>query len=111
MKKQIVLFIGVGLLIIGSILAYFTNIVSDIPALAISAFGLGTLIVSIFQKAEKKDWVTVSSIIFVSIGAFCCAVASLSQDTMTKVIAAVIALITLLLGIFVPSIVAKIKKS
>lgn len=110
MKKQTFLFIGLGLLILGSIFACFTNFVSDIPALAIAAFGLGTLIVSIYQKAEKKDWVTLLSIIFVAVGAFCCAIAALSQETMTKVIASVIALVTLLVGIFVPTFVAKIKK-
>ena len=110
MKKNIWLWIGIGLLVVGTVVACFTNILNDIPALAVAAFGLGSIIVSVWNKSEKKDWVTILAIVFVSVGAFCCAFVGLAQDTMTKVIAAVSALVMLLIGILTPVINAKLNK-
>lgn len=102
--------LSVVLIIIGSGFACFTDILSDIPALAIAAFGLGALIVSTWQKSEKKNWLTIVAIVCICIGGFCCAIAALSQDTMTKLIAAVVALVMLVSSILVPILVDKIKK-
>lgn len=110
MKKNIWLWIGIGLLVVGTVVACFTDILNDIPALAVAAFGLGSIIVSVWNKSEKKDWVTILAIVCVSVGAFCCAFVGLAQDTMTKVIAAVSALVMLLIGILTPVIKSKLSK-
>lgn len=110
MKKNIFLWIGLALLVAGTIFACFTNIVNDIPALAVAAFGLGTIVVSIWNKSEKKDWVTIVAICCVSVGAFCCAICGLAQETMTKLISGIIAVVMLIIGIVVPLIKANIEK-
>lgn len=108
--KNVWLWVGVICLVVGSVFACFTDIANDIPALAIAAFGLGTLVVQTWSKSEKKDWVTIVAIVLVCVGGFASAFAALSQDVVTKIITAVIALVTLLLGILFPLIIKAIKK-
>lgn len=97
-------------MVVGSVFACFTDIVNDIPALIVAAFGFGTILVNCWNKAEKKDWVLITTLILCSIAGFCCAVAGLSQETVTKVWAAVIALVSLLIGILFPKIVSLFQK-
>lgn len=99
MKNKIFLIIGIALLVIGSGLACFTDIYSDIPALAVAAFGLGVLVVTIWNKSEVKGPKVIVSITCITISGFFCAIAGLAQDTMTNIIAAVIALVLLLIGV------------
>ena len=56
MKNNVWLWFGVAALVIGSVFACVTDIVNDIPALVIAAFGLGAVIVSTWKKSEQKDW-------------------------------------------------------
>lgn len=110
MKKNIWLLIGIICVVIGTTFACFTDIADDIPALFVAAFGLGAIIVSTWNKSEKKGTVTIVSILCTCIGGFCCAIAGLAQDVGLKVIAAVLALVLLLISILSPVIVSKIKK-
>lgn len=107
MKNNVWLWVGLAALVIGSALACFTDIVNDIPALAVAAFGLGAIIVSTWNKSEKKDWKVIVSIVCVAIGGFCCAFAALSQEVMVQVVTAVIALVSLIVGILIPALSKK----
>lgn len=55
MKKNIWLLIGIICVVIGTAFACFTDIADDIPALFVAAFGLGAIIVSTWNKSEKKE--------------------------------------------------------
>lgn len=111
MKKNPWLWIGVICLVIGTILACFFNIASDVPALVIAAFGLGAICVTTYKNAEKKGVGLIVCLVFCCIGGFCCAVAGLSQETTVQIGAAVIALVSLLIGILGPTIVKKLKNN
>lgn len=110
MKKNICLFIGIIALVVGTAFACFTDIANDIPALFVAAFGLGAIIVSTWQKSEKKGTITLISIVLTCIGGFFCAIAGLSQEVGLKVIAAVTALVLLLISILGPVLADKIKQ-
>lgn len=107
MKKNVLTIIGLILLIGGCVCACFTEIAGDVPALAVASFGLGLLVVSTVQKAEKKDWKLYVSIILVCIGGFLCALAGLAESTMTQIITLVISLVTLVIGLVLPKLLAK----
>ena len=107
MKNNVWLWVGVAALVIGSVFACFTDIVNNIPALVIAAFGLGAMIISTWNKSEQKDWKVIVSICCCSVGGFCCAVASLTQDTTVKIVTAVTALVSLIIGIIFGSLKKK----
>lgn len=109
MKKNPWLWIGVICLVAGTAMACFLNVAKDIPALIIAAFGLGCICVTTYQNAEKKSIGLIISLVLCVIGGFCCAVAGLSQETAVQIGAAVIALVSLLIGILGPTIVKKLK--
>lgn len=100
--KNIWLWVGIACLVVGSVFACFTNIANDIPALAVAAFGLGTVIINTWNKSDKKDWKVIVSIVCVAVGGFCCAFAALSQEVMVQIVSAVIALVTLIIGVLIP---------
>ncbi len=107
--KNVWKWIGIICLVAGSALACFTNIANDVPALFVAAFGFGALVVSTWEKSNKK-WLDVLTLIFICIGGFACAVAGLSQDLGTTLIASIIAIVTLIIGIFGPTLIEKLKK-
>lgn len=106
MKKNPWLYVGIIALVIGCAVACFTDI-ADIPALVVAAFGLGAMVVSTWEKSEKKGPVTIISIALLCIGGFFCAVAGLGQDVTLQVVSCVIALVTLLIGILLPKVIKK----
>lgn len=99
MKKNLFVWIGIILIIVGAILSAFTDIANDIPGLAASAFGLGALIVSVYQKSEQKGVKVLFAIICIVLGAIACAIAGLSQEVTLQIITGVIGLVLLLIGI------------
>lgn len=106
MKINVWLWVGVALLVIGSVFACLTDIVNDIPALVVAAFGLGAAIVSTWNKSEQKDWKVIFSICCY-VGGFCYTVASLTQDTTVKIVTAVTALVSLIIVIIFGSLKKK----
>ena len=103
-KKTIFTIIAIAALIAGIILGTFTDVANDLPAIGLSAFGLGGLIVLTYNKSEKKGGVLLASIICMVISGFTAALAELSQETYTKLISAVVALVALIVSILIPII-------
>ena len=99
MKKNIVLWIGIILIIAGAAFAAFTDIAGDIPALAVAAFGLGVSVIAIWNKSEKKDWKVITSIACIVVGAFALGIAGFAEATMTTIIGSVIGLVSLIAGL------------
>lgn len=100
MKSKIVLIIGVAIIIASTILAAFTDVANDIPALIGTAFGLGLEIMAVWKKSEKKNGLVLAAIICAVIGGLCCAFAGLSEATVTSLVIAVAGLVALLVSIF-----------
>ena len=101
-KKTIFTIIAIAALIGGLVLGTFTDVMNDLPAIALSAFGLGGLIIVTFNKSEKKGGVLITSIICMVISGFAAAFAEMSQDTYSKLISAIVSVVALIVGILIP---------
>ena len=53
-KKTVWTIVFIATLIVGLALGYFTDVADDLPAICLSAFGLGGLIITTWKKSEKK---------------------------------------------------------
>lgn len=62
-KKAIFTIIAIVALIGSIVLGVFTDIGNDLPAIGISALSLGALIILTYKKSDKKDGITIASII------------------------------------------------
>lgn len=107
MKNKVFLIIGIILLVVGCIVACFTDIYKDIPALAGASFGLGMIVMSVWNSSDIKGPKVIVSIVCITVAGFFCAVAGLAQETMTSLIAAVIAVVLLIIGILSGKVVIK----
>ena len=103
-KKTIFTIIAIVALIGGLVLGAFTDVGNDLPAIALTAFGFGGLIIVTYKKSEKKDGILIASIICMVISGFAAAFAEMSQDTYSKLISAIVAVVTLIVGILIPVI-------
>ena len=74
-KKTVFTVIAIVALIAGIVLGTFTDVGNDLPAICLSAFGLGTLIILTYNKSEKKGGVLIASIICMVISGFAAAFA------------------------------------
>lgn len=99
MNKKIGLIIGIALMVAGGIFAALTDVAADLPAVAITAFGLGITIMSVWNKAQKKDWKLKVALACMSVGGFCCALAGCAEETMTQLVSLVIAVVTIIAGL------------
>ena len=95
-KKTIFTIIAIVALIAGIGLGVTTDIANDLPAIALTAFGLGGLVIQTYNKSEKKGAATLASIILMVICGLAAAFAEMSQDNLSKLISAVVAVVTLL---------------
>ena len=103
-KKTLFTIICIATLIGSIVLGVFTNIANDLPAIGLSAFSLGALIILTYKKSEKKDGVTIASIVCMVVAGFAAAFAEMSQDSFSKLIAAIVAVVTLIVSILIPVI-------
>lgn len=101
-KKTILLIVSIAALIGGVILGTFTDVANDLPAIALTSFGLGGLIIQTWKKSEKKSGFLLASIICMVICGIAAAFAEMSQETLSKLIAAVVALVALVVSILIP---------
>lgn len=101
-KKTVFTIIAIVALIGGLVLGTFTDVANDLPAIALSAFGLGGLIIITFNKSAKKGGVLIASIICMVVSGFAAAFAEMSQDTYSKLISAIVAVVALIVGILIP---------
>ena len=109
-KKTIFTIIAVAALIGGIVLGTFTDIANDLPAIALTAFGLGGLIISTWNKSEKKGGILLASIICMIVGGLAAAFAEMTEDSVSRLIAAIVAVVTLIAGILTPIISKAIAK-
>ena len=103
-KKTILTIIAIVALIGSIVLGVFTDIGNDLPAIGISALSLSMLIILTYKKSEKKDGVTIASIICMVIAGFAAGFAEMSEDTFSKLTAAVVAVVSLIVSILIPII-------
>lgn len=109
-KKTILTIIAVVALIGSIVLGVFTDIGNDLPAIGISALSLSILIILTYKKSEKKDGVTIASIVCMVIAGFAAGFAEMSEDTFSKLTATVVALVTLIVSILIPIISKALSK-
>jgi peptidoglycan/LPS O-acetylase OafA/YrhL len=109
-KKTVFTIISIVTLLGGLALGAFTDVLNDLPALALSAFGLGVLVITAWNKSEKKGGVLLASIICMLVCGIAAAFAEMSQDNFQKLIAAGVALVALIVGILVPVISKAVAK-
>ena len=109
-KKTIFTIIAIVALIVGIGLGVTTDIANDLPAIALTAFGLGGLVIQTYNKSEKKGAATLASIILMVICGLAAAFAEMSQDNLSKLISAVVAVVTLIVAILIPVISKAINK-
>ena len=110
-KKMILTIISIAALIASLALGYFTDVFNDLPAIGLTAFGLGGLILTTWKKSEKKNGFLVASIIFMVISGLSAAFAEVSQDNYTKLAAAIVAVIGLIVAILIPVISKALSKN
>lgn len=110
-KKTVFTIISIVALLGGLALGAFTDVLNDLPALALSAFGLGGLVITTWNKSEKKGGVLLASIICMLVCGIAAAFAEMSQDNLQKLIAAGVALVALIVGILVPVISKAVSKN
>ena len=101
-KKGIWTIISIAALMAGLILGATTDVFNDLPAIGLTAFGLGGLILTTWKKSEKKGGVLITSIICMVVSGLAAAFAEVSQDNFSKLIAAIVAVITLVIAILIP---------
>ena len=110
MKNKLFFIIGLLLTIFGAVLGYFAQLpVVEITGLASASLGLALLIVSVVQKAEKKDWKLYTSIVGVVLGAFILGLMGVTEDKVKAVITGVVGLIVIIVSIIPAMFVVKKK--
>ena len=103
-KKTVFTIIAVVALIGSIVLGVFTDIGNDLPAIGLSALSLSVLIILTYKKSEKKDGITIASIVCMVIAGFAAGFAEMSEDTFAKLTAAVGAVVALIVSILIPVI-------
>ena len=109
-KKSIFTIISVVTLLAGLILGSFTDVANDLPAIGLTAFGMGGLILTTWKKSEKKGVSLIASILLVAVSGFAAAFAEMSQDNYSKLISAIVAVVALIIAILIPVISKAIAK-
>ena len=103
-KKSILTIVSIASLLVGLILGSFTDVANDLPAIGLTAFGLGALILTTWKKSEKKNGTLVISILFTVASGIAAAFAEMTQDNFSKLISAVVAVVALITAILIPVI-------
>lgn len=100
--KNVLKIIGILCIVIGSGIAAFSGIaVADYIGIAIAGLGLALAIIGAWNKAEKKTWKEIVSIILFAVGGFMCGFAGLSDTILTQVITGVFGIVSLIIGLIV----------
>lgn len=100
-KKTIFTIVSIVALLGGLVLGYFTDVFNDLPAIGLTAFGLGGLIFATWKKSEKKNGFLIASIICMVVSGIAAAFAEMSEDYYSKLIAAIVAVIGLIAAVLI----------
>lgn len=104
MNNKVITFIGIALVIIGTIIGcIFNSDVAAITSFAVAAFGAGLAAANIWstRKKEAPTWVVIVGIVLIGLGAFVAGfVGIFSESQLVDIIGYVIAIVMLLGGIF-----------
>ncbi len=103
-RKSVFAIISIVALIAGLALGVFTDVANVLPAIGLTSFGLGGLIITTWKKSEKKGGYLIASIICMVISGMAAAFAEMSQDNYSKLTAAIVAVISLITAILIPVI-------
>ena len=103
-KKVIFTIISIVALIGGITLGYFTDIWNDLPAIALTSLGATGLCITTWNKSAKKDGFVLASIICMIICGVSAAFAQMSEDSLQKLIAAIISVVAVIAGLLTPVI-------
>lgn len=109
-KNKIFAIVSIVALFGGVILGTFTDVANDLPAIALTAFGLGGLIIQTWNKSENKNGYLIASIICMVICGLSAAFAEMAQETFSKLIAAIVALVALVVSILIPVVSKSFQK-
>lgn len=109
-KKMIFTIIAIASLISGLALGYFTDVWNDLPAIILSAFGLTSLCILTWKKSEKKNGILLASIICMVICGVSAAFAEMTEESLQKLIAAIVTVVSLIAGILIPVITNAVSK-
>lgn len=92
--------LGPILILLGSVVAYFSPIaIADYIAIGVAALGLALSIIAVTRKAEKVTWKVIVPIIAFAVGGFCCGIAGIAEDKMTTLAMAAFGLVGIVIGL------------
>lgn len=95
--KKTWLYVFIGLIVVGSIVAYFSNNpIVDLIAFAVACGSAGVLC----GKLKRTSWKDYVATICLGLGAFGVCFCGVAPDTVSKLISAIIAVILLIAGFF-----------
>lgn len=103
-KKTIFAIISIVSLIGGLALGHFTDIWNDLPAIVLTTFGATGFCITTWKKSEKKDGFVLASIICMIICGVSAAFAGMTEDSLQKLIAAIVSVVAVIAGILIPLI-------
>lgn len=102
--------LGPVLILIGSIVAYFSPVpIADYIGIGAAAIGLTLAVIATVKKADKITWKVIVPIPCFIIGGIACCVAGISEEQMTTLAMAVIGAVGIFVGL-ITSIVLKTEK-
>lgn len=100
MKKNWFVIIGVILVVAGAAVSHFAKFPqAEVIGLASTMFGAGAVAAGFWDKREKTDALSVSTIICVAAGAFLLGFGGFVESTMTTIITGVIGLVAIIAGL------------
>lgn len=110
MKKPL-LFILIALMIVGVVIAYFSDVeVVDYISLAVAFASAGGLCAGTINKSEKKDWKVYTSVACIGLSSFLLGFCGVTGDLISKLITGIVGVILLIAGIISAIMVSKKKE-
>lgn len=104
MKKNIVVFLAIILMVVGICFSYFGSWnLADITGFALTMFGAGLAAATMWEKRDptKKAWVGIVGLVLIGAGAFGLGFLGFAKETVTVIISSVFGLVSILAGLIV----------
>lgn len=110
MSRRVFIFVGLALIIIGTVFAYLTNFnLADVTGFAVTMFGAGLTANAMYEKRDtsKNKWLSVLTIVLVGGGGLLLGFGGFSEDTMTTVITSVFGVVAIIGGLILSYVSSK----